>query len=260
MPEETSVAATHQMELDAGGTSKRAQVGNLYRNAKLITKVQEQVEVVVPSAAMGSGGSSALCLAQTPAGAGNLLMNGSAALEGKWTSASSSVVRQPQVFSSGDLSGVNFTVTGKGTDGQPKTDTKAGPNATYAQFGGFVEVDSISCDGACGSAVTVGFGNPILYLEPGACNVYRVNEGNTNWYVYCNMLGGLSADKVVTGNLVVLKDSTPRSIIFATGSAMTVKTLGSALETGGAGKYVGYAFRAFRLANTLFLSNLGAEA
>jgi len=260
MTEETSILASHQLELNAAGTSKCAQVGNLYKDAKLTTAVQEAAEIVVPVTAMGAGSVTALAASQTPAAAGNLTLDGTAISGGKWTSASASVIRKPTIVSGGDVSGVNFTITGKGSDGAAKVETKAGPNNGTTTFGGFIEVTGISCDTACGAAITSGFGGPLLYLEPGLCNNYRVAEGAAAWSVYSNPLSNLSSTMVSLGNLLVLKDATPRTITFASGVNMTAKVLGAAPEMGNAGKYVGYSFRAFRAVNSIFFSNIGAEA
>jgi hypothetical protein len=113
----------------------------------------------------------AICQAQTTAGAGNLIINGNL-----WDPnigpgiVFNGYLRTISFTSTADLSALNFTVTGtKFPDMKMYSETIAGPNNnTVETTHSFYTVDSISVNGAVGTAVSVGSGSigvtyPILY-------------------------------------------------------------------------------------------------
>jgi hypothetical protein len=64
---------------------------------------------------------------------------------------------QVGIASTGNLSGVNFTVTGTDQNGLPLSETIAGPNNNTVETAGYFRtVTSVSVDGAVGTDVTVG--------------------------------------------------------------------------------------------------------
>lgn len=105
----------------------------------------------------------AISLTQTLVAAGNLLINGnlsfnsSVALQG--------IGRTVSLTSTGNNSGVNFTITGT-RYGRPVTETRAGPNVNTVETTAiFDTITSISVNGAV-TAVSAGTGS----------------TGETNWY------------------------------------------------------------------------------
>lgn len=95
----------------------------------------------------------AVCLSQTTAGAGNLLLNGA-------TGGVLDYARVLSVASGGNDSGVNFTFTGTDQDGNAVTETIAGPNGnTVVTTNFYLTVTSIAVNGAVTQAVTVGTSN-----------------------------------------------------------------------------------------------------
>lgn len=96
-----------------------------------------------------------ISLAQQTAGAGDLLLNGALVDDGVAT-----MLNNPsrlEITSAGNLSGVDFTITGTNFDGKEIVETIAGPNATTVITNSyFYTVSQISVDGAVGTDVTVG--------------------------------------------------------------------------------------------------------
>jgi hypothetical protein len=106
-----------------------------------------------------AGGTSQVASGQTLGGAGFLTLSGSKVSGGV---ARSDVPRQVTLTSTGNLSGVTFTVRGKDVRGRKVTAQLAGPNNnTVATGKTFVEVESIYASGAVGTAVSAGFSNSL---------------------------------------------------------------------------------------------------
>lgn len=96
-----------------------------------------------------------VCLLQTTVGAGALLLNGSTA--GTLCSAKPWMAYRLDLTSTGNISGVNFTITGTGTNGEAVTETIAGPNNnTVTTTSYFSKVTSITVDGAVGTNTRIG--------------------------------------------------------------------------------------------------------
>lgn len=146
----------------------------------------------------------AVSAAQTTVGAGNLLINGDLAV----IQGSSSYAIFPNIFrtvsitSAGNLSGVNFTITGIGTSGTSISSTISGPNndTVYTPLF-FQTVTSVSVSGAVGTNVTVGSGttgvtNPILWnYHATVCALgIEVDVTNTIEYSFTVTLDNIQGD------------------------------------------------------------------
>lgn len=94
---------------------------------------------------------------QTLVGAGNLLINGSKAAAGI---ATADMPRNVTLASTGDISGVTFTVTGKDLYGATVIENIVGPNnATVSGKKSFKTVSQIAASAAVGTNLSAQFGN-----------------------------------------------------------------------------------------------------
>jgi hypothetical protein len=105
----------------------------------------------------------AVCLNQTLAAAGNLVINGTLSSNPNLPNVRAEfpkIARQIIIQSAGNLAGVQFTITGIGDDGYPKTVTITGPNASIETTGAnlFQIVNSVYANGVVGTNVRVGTG------------------------------------------------------------------------------------------------------
>lgn len=95
-----------------------------------------------------------ICLSQTPAGAGDLTLNGAAVSGGV---ATLDTQRRIGIASAGNLSARTFTVYGTNDAGVSISESLSGPNNnTVSTLQDFKTVTRISIDGAAGAALTVG--------------------------------------------------------------------------------------------------------
>lgn len=101
-----------------------------------------------------------ICASQTPAGAGNLILNGALTRingeSGKrdWLA---DVPRVVAITSAADDTGKNFTITGENSLGTATTETKAGVNGGAQTFATvWKRINNIAVDAATAGAVTVG--------------------------------------------------------------------------------------------------------
>lgn len=103
---------------------------------------------------LASASANAICLSQTPAGAGALTLNGALVTSGV------AVLDKPRrvlITTAADESARTFTITGKSATGNTLTETIAGPNAGTGQSVlDYKTVTSITIDGAATGAITVG--------------------------------------------------------------------------------------------------------
>jgi len=105
-----------------------------------------------------------ICESQTTAGSGPLVLNGALCdvgtaaqfnIEDSYSSGIGGV--KIGITSTGNLSGVTFSVTGKDADGQSISEGITGPNNSTVQSTNYYsEITSILVTGAVGTAVTVG--------------------------------------------------------------------------------------------------------
>lgn len=99
----------------------------------------------------------AICASQTPAGAGNLTINGTLASGGTVTLASGNYIPQRiRITSAGNDSGRTFTLTGKDRFGNTQSESITGANAGSANCTkNYSVITSISVDAATAGALTV---------------------------------------------------------------------------------------------------------
>lgn len=113
-----------------------------------------------------------ICAAQTTAGAGALTINGAlldlpATMQGDARVVLPGIARVVSIYSTGNLSGLTFTVTGTNLRGATITEDITGPNNTTVEGSTeFHSITGVSADGAVGTAAEVGTGS----------------TGSTNWY------------------------------------------------------------------------------
>lgn len=134
---------------------------------------------VIKTKALTAASGNAICLSQTPAGAGSLLINGASAASGVATLDSQ---RQVQITSAGNDSGRTFVVTGQDEFGRTFSETVfPGPNiGSVATKSSFLKVTSITVDAATAGAITVGTNTvgstPAIpldqYLDPFAVSLF----------------------------------------------------------------------------------------
>lgn len=107
----------------------------------------------------------AIALAQTLAAAGALTLNGAYGQQDMlpWQSVakmSDAYERKVTLTSTGNLSGINFTIVGKTYNGTAVTEVLAGPsNSTVTSVNNYYEVTSITANAAVATAVSAGTGS-----------------------------------------------------------------------------------------------------
>lgn len=108
-----------------------------------------------------------ICALQVRTGAGALVLNGSGVdatstyllNNPRMTLTGSGFERTVSLTSTGDLSLLNFTITGKDIRGNAVTETRVGPNNnTVYTTAYFYEVNTVSVDATIGTAVSLGIG------------------------------------------------------------------------------------------------------
>lgn len=134
----------------------------------------------------------AVCLNQTLAAAGNLTINGTLSSNPNLPNVRAEfpkIARQVTVSSTGNLSAIQFTVTGIGDNGYAKSVPIAGPNNNTVTTGNelFSIVTSVSTDAAVGTNVRVGTGT----------------LGATQWFLSDHYIAvsHLSVNVIVTGTI-----------------------------------------------------------
>lgn len=96
----------------------------------------------------------AICLSQTPAGAGALTLNGALVSGGV---AILDAARRVLITAAADESAKTFTITGTSYNGRVQSETVNGPNATTAQSVlDYKTVTSVTISAAAAGAITVG--------------------------------------------------------------------------------------------------------
>lgn len=101
-----------------------------------------------------------VCALQTTAGAGNLLINGSAAVSGAVSFTTGLAL---SLTSTGNISAVTFAVTGLDENGNAQTENITGPNNnTVAGLKYWTSITQIAVNGAVGTNTSVGIGGPGL--------------------------------------------------------------------------------------------------
>lgn len=104
--------------------------------------------------ALAAASANSIALAQTLGGAGSLVINGALASGGVATIPAPS---QVTLASTGNISAVNFTITGTDNRGQVVSEVLAGPNNnTVTSVGTYATITSIAASGAVGTNITSG--------------------------------------------------------------------------------------------------------
>lgn len=171
----------------------------------------------------------AICVAQQIGAAGDFTINGAALDKASFqlgvrrAKADAGTQRVVTLTSTGNISGVNFTITGLDVRGRAQTETLAGPNNnTVATTDEFAVVTQVETDGAVGTDTEVGFGT----------------VANTNWWkpnhygsnvevgVEINVNGTISVDLQRTFDDVQDTDVTPTATDVASWAAITADTQG----------------------------------
>lgn len=143
---------------------------------------------VTISRTLAAASANSIALLQTTAGAGNFTLDGALVSGGV---ATIPVASQVTLTSAGNISGVNFTITGTDTRGQTVTEVLAGPNAnTVTSVYTYATVTSIAVNGAVGTNTSVGNAqsgaSPVipldLYLPFGSTTSVKVT-GTVNYTV-----------------------------------------------------------------------------
>ena len=99
-----------------------------------------------------SADTAAVAALQTTAGAGDFNLTSSSVSDG------SNMATTVTLTSAGNISGVNFTITGTDENGDAVTETRVGPNAnTVTTTEAFLTVTGVSVDAAVGTNTSVGF-------------------------------------------------------------------------------------------------------
>ena len=99
-----------------------------------------------------SANTAAVAALQTTAGAGDFNLTSSSVSDG------SNMATTVTLTSAGNISGVNFTITGTDENGDAVTETRTGPNAnTVTTTEAFLTVTGVSVDAAVGTNTSVGF-------------------------------------------------------------------------------------------------------
>ena len=99
-----------------------------------------------------SADTAAVAALQTTAGAGDFNLTSSSVSDG------SNMATTVTLTSAGNISGVNFTITGTDENGDAVSETRAGPNAnTVTTTEAFLTVTGVSVDAAVGTNTSVGF-------------------------------------------------------------------------------------------------------
>ena len=141
-----------------------------------------------------------ICLAQTTAGAANLLLNGAIAGSLDYASILS-------FYSAGNISTVTFTITGTDAEGGAITDTVTGINAsTVKGTKYFLVVTSIAASGAVGTNVTVGTTGRALVSRLSGINTYSPDP--------------YRAELIITGTATVTLQETFDEISSITSSSL----------------------------------------
>ena len=126
-----------------------------------------------------SADTAAVAALQTTAGAGDFTLTSSSVSDG------SNMATTVTLTSAGNISSVNFTITGTDENGNAVTETRLGPNAnTVTTTEAFLTVTSVSVDAAVGTNTSVGFsatsttkGRPIDVDLWAGFHVFSVTEG-----------------------------------------------------------------------------------
>lgn len=147
--------------------------------------------------------SSSVCASQTRASAGALSLTGNSVVDGVAQLLTKRVI---SVYSTGNNSGISFTITGTDGDGNAQTETKAGPNFGSVDYSYYNTVTSVTVNGAITGNVSVGntvvasFGARAEELQMWS-NHTQAQAGKAIFYSNnAQHTGGLCKLKIFSGN------------------------------------------------------------
>lgn len=131
-----------------------------------------------------------LCVDQTAGGAGNLTLNGALVTNGVYDTGDD-LGHQISIESTGNLSGVTFTITGTNISGEAISEGVTGPNNSTVESSKFFKtVTQVAVDGAVGTNVELGpvdeAEGPLYVLDYHDCNAYTCStniSGTINYDV-----------------------------------------------------------------------------
>lgn len=150
------------------------------------------MQPIVLTCALAAADDDGICASQSAAGAGNLTINGLLASGGVATLTGAGMARQVVITSADDDSGITFTITGTGPNGQSISETVAGPDTTTATTTNYFRtVTQVAVSGATASTVTVGTNGvgssrivqPDLHITPFNIGVGCEVTGTINYTV-----------------------------------------------------------------------------
>lgn len=152
------------------------------------------------------GSQTAIAASQSLGAAGNLSINGQLSVSGVGTFIQK---RRVAVYSTGNNSSVNFTITGTAGDGSAQAETIAGPNNGFAQTQGYFKtVTQVSCNNATVGNVSTGmetvasFGSRLSNLQLFSANGNAALNAAMVYSDNAQHTGGIKGVKIFGGNRV----------------------------------------------------------
>ena len=195
--------------------------------------------IISPDAADRNG----VCLAQTPAVAGNLTIAGALATGGV---ATMDIARHLSIYSDADESGVTFTITGTDRNGAALTETIVGPNATTTNgLRNFLTVTQVAVDAAGTGNVEVGSADEL------ETKWYPADHYKTDYYSYSVQL---SSGASLTHRLEYTLDDVYADAFTEYGAAIFEDLGDSAIDV--SSKLSSQLLTAYRLNITVFSSGI----
>ncbi len=169
-----------------------------------------------------------------PAGGGKLALNGNTVVNGIAKTGSDAYVSF-QIVSTENLSGINFTITGKEVSGLTRTEVLVGPNAGTVTSGSwFQEISAVSVDGAIAANIQIGWKTTGLEVFSGPILV-NSRQSPFNMHISATNVGSGTTSEFVGGFTLLdpQGDYSPNSFSEASDPPFTISTLngitGSAL-------------------------------
>lgn len=192
------------------------------------------------SLTMAAADADAVCLSQTPAGAGNLTINGVLASGGV---ATLDVPRHVSITSAGNDSGRTFTVTGTNRYGATITEAITGPNTTTVKgVKNFKTVTQVAVDAATAGAITVGTANeleskwiPYNYKAKvvGITGNFTLSTGGALTYTIQHTLTNVQSSGFLESDANAFNDATLASKTASANGSMTAPVRASRVKITG---------------------------
>jgi len=120
-----------------------------------------------------------LAQAQTLGASGNLILNGAGISSGAYDCGFYGG-RKITLYSTGNLSGRTFTITGTDQAGTAQTENITGPNNTTVTGSNYFKtVTSVAVNGSVGTNVEAGFAASLIALKADKERIYKLNPANS---------------------------------------------------------------------------------